>query len=85
MRIRKSLIFGATIFICSLVYFAPASIIQKLKSKGVTVVVIEHDMAFIRDLNATTSVLHYGQLFAQGSFSEIEQNDEVRRIYMGTL
>ena len=62
-----------------------ASIIQKLKSKGVTVVVIEHDMAFIRDLNATTSVLHYGQLFAQGSFSEIEQNDEVRRIYMGTL
>lgn len=62
-----------------------ASIIQRLKSDGVTVVVIEHDMAFIRDLNSTTSVLHYGKLFAQGSFAEIEQNDEVRRIYMGTL
>ena len=62
-----------------------SSIIQKVKTNGVTVVVIEHDMAFIRDLNSTTSVLHYGQLFAQGSFADIEQNDEVRRIYMGTL
>ena len=62
-----------------------SSIIQKLNHDGVTVVVIEHDMEFIRNLNSTTSVLHYGQLFAQGTFSEIEQNDEVRRIYMGTL
>ena len=62
-----------------------SEIVKSLQHKGVTVVVIEHDMAFIRGLNSPTSVLHYGRLFAHGSFAEIEQNEEVRRIYMGTL
>ncbi|WP_439544224.1 ABC transporter ATP-binding protein [Hyphomicrobium sp.] len=58
-------------------------IIHDVNQRGVTVVVIEHDMDFIRSLNGRVSVLHYGKLFAQGSFDEIADNDDVRRIYLG--
>ncbi len=60
-----------------------ADIIRDVNQRGVTVVVIEHDMDFIRSLNGRVSVLHYGKLFAQGSFDEIAANDDVRRIYLG--
>lgn len=62
-----------------------ANIIQRLKVSGITILVIEHDMTFIRDLDTRTTVLHYGRLFAQGTFSEIETNEDVHRIYLGTL
>lgn len=60
-----------------------ADIIRNLNRRGVTVVLIEHDMEFVRSLNARTSVFHLGRLFAQGSFREIEKNDAVRQIYLG--
>lgn len=62
-----------------------ANIIRRLKVGGMTILVIEHDMTFIRDLDTRTTVLHYGRLFAQGTFSEIEANEDVHRIYLGTL
>ena len=62
-----------------------ADIIRRLSASGMTILVIEHDMTFVRDLDARTTVLHYGRLFAQGSFSEIEANEDVHRIYLGTL
>lgn len=62
-----------------------AAIIRQLNAQKVTTIVIEHDMGFIRDLCARTSVLHYGKLFAQGSFDEIAADADVRRIYLGTL
>lgn len=62
-----------------------AAIIRQLNQQKVTTIVIEHDMGFIRDLCARTSVLHYGKLFAQGSFDEIASDADVRRIYLGTL
>lgn len=62
-----------------------AKIVKGLNASGMTIVVIEHDMAFIRNLDSRTSVLHYGKLFAQGSFDEIEQNEDVHRIYLGTV
>ena len=64
---------------------ATARIVKRLNSQGTSIIVIEHDMAFIRDLDAMTLVLHYGALFAQGAFKDIETNTEVRRIYLGTL
>lgn len=60
-----------------------AELVRQLNRSGMTVVVIEHDMGFIRSLNARTSVLHYGALFAQGAFDEIAANEDVRRIYLG--
>ena len=43
-----------------------ANIIRNLRDRGITVVVIEHDMEFVRNLDSVTSVLHLGRLFAQG-------------------
>ena len=42
-----------------------ANIIRNLSAHGITVIVIEHDMEFVRSLNSVTSVLHLGRLFAQ--------------------
>ena len=60
-----------------------AAIIKALNAEGMTIIVIEHDMEFIRSLGSRTSVMHLGALFAQGTFEEIEDNPEVRRIYLG--
>ena len=62
-----------------------AAIIRRLNEQKVTTIVIEHDMGFVRDLCGRTSVLHYGRLFAQGTFDEISANADVQRIYLGTL
>ncbi len=61
------------------------NLIKRLNSNGMTIIVIEHDMTFIRNLNTKTTVLHYGRVFAEGSFSDIESNDEVRKIYLGNI
>lgn len=59
-----------------------ANFLRTLKGK-VTVVVIEHDMAFVRDIGARTIVLHHGEVIASGSFAEIENDAIVRDVYLG--
>jgi branched-chain amino acid transport system ATP-binding protein len=59
-------------------------IIRELNAQGVTIIVIEHDMEFVRELDCRVSVLHYGRLFAQGTMDEIEADENVRRIYLGS-
>ncbi|MCB1510946.1 MAG: ATP-binding cassette domain-containing protein [Hyphomicrobiaceae bacterium] len=61
---------------------ATARFLRTLVGK-VTVIVIEHDMAFVRDLKARTMVLHNGEMIASGSFAEIEKSDLVRDVYLG--
>ena len=58
-------------------------IVKQVNEAGVAVIVIEHDMAFVRQLNAPVTVLHYGRLFAHGTLAEIEGHAEVRRLYLG--
>ena len=61
---------------------ATANLLKALRGR-VTVIVVEHDMGFVRDLGARTVVLHHGQIIASGPFSTIEQDDTVRDIYLG--
>ncbi|CAN7692611.1 ATP-binding cassette domain-containing protein [Mesorhizobium sp. LjRoot246] len=49
----------------------------------VTVIVIEHDMAFVRELGARTIVMHHGAVIASGPFDLIESNETVRDVYLG--
>lgn len=60
-----------------------ASLVRKLASGGMTVIVIDHDMEFVRMLNCNLTVLHLGRFFAEGTLAEIQANDEVRAIYLG--
>ena len=48
-----------------------------------TVVVVEHDMEFIRAIANRVTVLHQGTVLAEGNMDDIQNNDEVRRVYLG--
>jgi urea transport system ATP-binding protein len=48
-----------------------------------TLLVVEHDMSFVRDIAERITVMHMGKVLAEGTISEIETNDEVRRVYLG--
>jgi len=48
-----------------------------------TVLVIEHDMEFIRDLNAPVTVLHEGHVLCEGSMEQVQQDPRVIEVYLG--
>ena len=48
-----------------------------------SVIVIEHDINFIRGLKVPVTVLHLGRVLLQGSFDEVSENDQVRNVYLG--
>ena len=48
-----------------------------------TVLVIDHDMEFIRRLDCPVSVLHQGHVLKQGSMSEIQKDPLVIEVYLG--
>ncbi|MDB3860457.1 ATP-binding cassette domain-containing protein [Paracoccaceae bacterium] len=52
--------------------------------KTVTLMVVEHDMGFVRDIADIVTVMHMGTLLAQGSIKEIEKDKAVREVYLGT-
>ena len=48
-----------------------------------SLVVVEHDMAFIEQLGGKVTVLHEGSVLAEGSLAEVQANDEVVEVYLG--
>jgi urea transport system ATP-binding protein len=48
-----------------------------------TVLVIEHDMEFIRDLDSQVTVLHEGHVLCEGRMEEVERNPKVVEVYLG--
>ena len=57
-------------------------LLQELR-KEVTIVLVEHDMEAVFALADRISVLVYGRVIASGMPSEIRQNEEVKRAYLG--
>lgn len=59
-------------------------LITSLKEdRDVSIIVVEHDVNFVRQIADWVTVLHNGQLFAEGAVEDIETNEEVQRIYLG--
>jgi len=50
---------------------------------GHTVVVIEHDIRFVREVAHRVVVLHRGRVLADGTIAEIERDETVRNVYLG--
>jgi urea transport system ATP-binding protein len=48
-----------------------------------TVVVVEHDMTFVRDLDVRVTVLHEGTVIAEGSIDQVSANERVIEVYLG--
>lgn len=57
--------------------------ILNLKARGVTVVVIEHDMSLIQQVCDEIYVLNFGQIIAHGTHDEIKNNPRVIEAYLG--
>jgi branched-chain amino acid transport system ATP-binding protein/urea transport system ATP-binding protein len=48
-----------------------------------SLIVVEHDMQFIRDIASEITVLHRGRVFIEGDVTEIMAHSEVQEIYLG--
>jgi urea transport system ATP-binding protein len=48
-----------------------------------TVVVVEHDMTFVRDLDVKVTVLHEGAVLAEGSIDQVSAHERVIEVYLG--
>jgi len=59
------------------------AVLKRLNADGLTIVVVEHDVAFVRDVAQRITVVHQGRVFAEGSVAEITEHADVRRIYLG--
>lgn len=59
------------------------SLLVRTLAKHTTVVVVEHDMEFVRTLKGHVTVLHQGKLFAEGDIETLRSNDAVLDIYLG--
>jgi branched-chain amino acid transport system ATP-binding protein len=54
-------------------------------AKGLTVIVIEHDMNLVLTISSHIVVLHQGRVIARGTPDQIKQNEEVQEAYLGGL
>lgn len=52
-------------------------------SKGRSVIVIEHDMKFVASIADRVTVLHQGKVLAEGSMAAIQDNPQVKEVYLG--
>ena len=59
-----------------------ARVLQHLNRSGMTIVVVGHDVAFVREV-AQRTVLHQGRVFAEGTVADHRRRGGVRRIYLG--
>jgi branched-chain amino acid transport system ATP-binding protein len=57
--------------------------IRKIRERGITIVLVEHDMKVVMDISDRISVLNYGRKIAEGLPQEIRQNKEVVEAYLG--
>src|SRR6266571_822828 len=48
-----------------------------------TVVVVEHDMTFVRELGVKVTCLHEGSVLAEGTIDQVSMNERVVEVYLG--
>ena len=52
-------------------------------SVGRSIIVIEHDMAFVKMVAKKVTVLHQGKLLAEGTLEKIQEDEQVKQVYLG--
>jgi urea transport system ATP-binding protein len=50
---------------------------------GCAILIVEHDMAFVRQFEATVTVLHQGQVLVEGPMHQVETDERVIEVYLG--
>ncbi len=61
---------------------ATADLLNRI-SQGRSVLVIEHDMEFVKSIAHRVTVLHQGKVLAEGSMDAVQSNPKVIEVYLG--
>jgi len=59
------------------------SLVRRI-AKGLTILIVEHDMLVVMELAQRITVLHYGEILAEGAPAEIQRNPKVLEVYLKT-
>jgi urea transport system ATP-binding protein len=59
------------------------ALLLKEIARAHTVVMVEHDMAFVRELGVKVTCLHEGSVLAAGSIDQVSRNERVVEVYLG--
>jgi len=62
---------------------ATGELLQRIAAKRI-VVVVEHDMDFMRRFATRVTVLHQGKVLSQGTVAEVQADPQVQEVYLGT-
>lgn len=60
-----------------------AALIGKIHDKGITVLLVEHDMSLVMNISDEILVLDFGIKIAEGTAQEIRRNEKVVSVYLG--
>ncbi|MFN8075512.1 MAG: urea ABC transporter ATP-binding protein UrtD [Kineosporiaceae bacterium] len=64
---------------------ATGELLQQIAASGNrTVVIVEHDMEFLRKFAQSVTVLHAGKILSEGSVAEVQADPKVQEVYLGT-
>ncbi len=58
-------------------------LITNIAEQGTTVMVVEHDMDFVRRFAHKVTVMHEGKILTEGTVAEVQRNETVREVYLG--
>ena len=61
---------------------ATAELLKRISGRR-SVVVVEHDMEFVRSLESKVTVLHEGSVLAEGSLDKVQADERVIEVYLG--
>jgi ABC-type branched-subunit amino acid transport system ATPase component len=53
-------------------------------AQSLTILIVEHDMQVVMELADRITVLHYGEILAEGTPAEIQRNPRVLEVYLRT-
>ena len=63
---------------------ALVDLLFQIRDRGITILLVEHDMSLVMNVSDHITVLNFGKKIAEGSAEQIESNQEVIDAYLGT-